>query len=280
VVEQAVDEYPSRYRSWQWCGILGGGGESAQIQTGIDRSATPRRGRYRGEVITTSNDPSSTFRATRDGRTPGRITRSLLRWGVLAGPFYVAVSVILGLTRDGFDFTRHYWSLLANGDFGWVQMANYVLTGLMLVAFAVGLGRALRPGPADRWAPALVGVFGASLVVAGIFTTDPYGDYPFNGFHGTSGRGLLHFAALCIGSVAVAAACFALARRFAADAAPGLARFSGVTGVVFLAGLLPFIATFPGNAVNNVRFTAAVVLVLGWIAAVAAHLYRSLADAT
>jgi hypothetical protein len=46
-----------------------------------------------------------------------------------------------------------------------------------------------------------------------------------------------------------------------------------------LIGLLPFFATFPGNAVNNVRFTVAVVLVLGWIATVAAHLHRSLADA-
>lgn len=60
----------------------------------------------------------------------------------------------------------------------------------------------------------------------------------------------------------------------------GLARFSGVTGLVSLLGLIPFIATFPGNAANNVRFTASVVLVLGWIATVAAHLYRSLADPT
>ncbi len=233
--------------------------------------------------MTASNATVSSSRTTKRWRNPGRLTRSLLGWGLVAGPFYVAVSVILGLTRDGFDFTRHYWSLLANGDLGWVQMANYVLTGLMLVAFAVGLRRALRPGLADRWAPALVGVFGAALVVAGIFTTDSYGDFPFlpalDGAHGKSGPGLLHVAALCIGSAAVAAASFALARMFAAGDATGLARFSAVTGVVVLIGLLPFIATFPGNAVNNVRFTVAVVLVLGRITTVAAHLYRSLATA-
>lgn len=224
----------------------------------------------------TSNASSSTFHASRDGRTPGHTTESLLRWGLVAGPFYVTVSVILGLTRHGFDFTRHYWSLLEVGDFGWVQMANHVVTGLMLVAFAVGLGRALHPGPAQRWAPVLVGFFGASLVVAGSFAPDSYGDFPFDGFHATSSGGLLHFAALSFGSAAAAAACFTLARRFAGDGAPGLARLSGVTGVVSLVGLLPFIATFPGEAANNVRFTAAVVLVLVWIATVAAHLYRSL----
>lgn len=229
--------------------------------------------------MTTSNAPSSPVRAPHDEGTPGHITRSLLRWGVLAGPFYVAVSVVLGLTRAGFDFTRHYWSLLENGDLGWAQRANYVVTGLMLVAFAVGLGRALRPGLGDRWAPFLVGVFGASMVVAGILTVDSYGDFPFEAFQGTSGRGLLNFVALCIGSAAVAAACFVLARRFASDGARGFARFSGVTGGVVLVGLVPFMVTFPGEAANNVRFTAAVVLVLGWIATVAAHLYRSLADA-
>jgi hypothetical protein len=191
--------------------------------------------------------------------------------------------VILVLTRDGFDFTRHYWSLLANGDLGWVQMANYLLTGLMLVAFSVGLRRAIRPGLADRWAPALVGVFGAGMAAAGIFTADSYGDFPFlptlDGAQGTSGPGLLHFAALCVGSAAVAAACFALARKFAVDGATWLARFSAVTAVVVLVGLLPSIATFPGNAVNNVRFTLVVVFVLGWIATVAAHLHRSLSDA-
>jgi len=233
--------------------------------------------------MTASNATVSSSRTTGDGGTPDRITWSLLGCGLVAGPFYVAVSVILGSTRGGFDFTRHYWSLLANGDLGWVQMANYVLTGLMVVAFAVGLRRAIHPGLGDLWAPALVGVFGAGQVVAGIFTSDSYGDFPFlpavDGTDGTSGPGLLHFAALCIGSAAIPAACFALARRFAADGAPGLARFSAATAVVVLIGLLPFIATFPGNAVNNVRFTIAVVFVLGWIATVAAHLCRSLADA-
>ena len=41
-------------------------------------------------------------------------------------------------------------SLLANGDHGWLQVTNFVLTGLMLVAFAVGLGRALDGGVAGR----------------------------------------------------------------------------------------------------------------------------------
>jgi Protein of unknown function (DUF998) len=77
---------------------------------------------------------------------PVRVTRSLLGYGVIAGPFYVVVSLVQALTRDGFDLTRHAWSLLANGELGWVQVANFAVTGAMLVAFAVGLHRALAGG--------------------------------------------------------------------------------------------------------------------------------------
>jgi len=48
------------------------------------------------------------------------VTRSLLGWGVVAGPFYVVVGVILAITRPGFDLTRHALSLLTLGDLGWL----------------------------------------------------------------------------------------------------------------------------------------------------------------
>jgi hypothetical protein len=70
-------------------------------------------------------------------------TQSLLRYGVVAGPFYLAVSLIQAFVRDGFDLARHPLSLLANGPGGWVQTANFVITGLMVLAAAVGFRRVL-----------------------------------------------------------------------------------------------------------------------------------------
>lgn len=89
-----------------------------------------------------------------------RITKSLAGYGVLAGPFYIVVSLAQALTRDGFDITRHAWSLLSNGDLGWIQITNFVLTGLMTIAFAVGLRRALGQGRRARWAPRLIAAYG------------------------------------------------------------------------------------------------------------------------
>jgi hypothetical protein len=91
---------------------------------------------------------------------PVRVTKSLLGYGVIAGPFYLVVSLAQALTRDGFELTRHAWSLLANGELGWIQIINFTLTGAMLVAFAVGLRRALAGGRGGRWAPRLIGAFG------------------------------------------------------------------------------------------------------------------------
>src|ERR687887_1032495 len=95
-----------------------------------------------------------------------RVTKSLLGYGVIAGPLFVGVSLAQALTRDGFDLTRHAWSLLANGDLGWIQVANFTLSGAMLVAFAVGLRRTLRGGRGQSWAPRLLGTFGVGTALS------------------------------------------------------------------------------------------------------------------
>src|SRR3954452_11425294 len=129
-------------------------------------------------TMTTTNtsrtvSPAST--GTCDPET--RVTRSLLGYGVLAGPVYVTASLVQAVTRPDFDLSRHEWSLLATGPHGWIQIANLALTGGMVLAFAVGLRRALAGGSGARWAPRLVGVYGACLVAAA-FRADPAFGFP------------------------------------------------------------------------------------------------------
>jgi hypothetical protein len=197
-----------------------------------------------------------------------RVTKSLLGYGVIAGPFYVVVSLAQALTRDGFDLTRHSWSLLSNGDLGWLQITNFILTGLMVLAFAVGLARAQK----GRWAPALIGVYGASLIAAGVLRADPSSGFPVGTADGpgaVSWHGLGHFAAGGIGFLCLIAACFVVARRLPR----GLALFSRVTGVGFLAGFVG-IASGSGNPVTVLAFVAAVLLAWAWLSRFAVHTYR------
>jgi hypothetical protein len=69
-------------------------------------------------------------------------TRTLLVCGVIGGPLFVAIFLIEGVTRAGYDPLRHLFSSLALGDSGWTQIANFVVAGLLTLVFAAGLRRA------------------------------------------------------------------------------------------------------------------------------------------
>jgi hypothetical membrane protein len=204
-----------------------------------------------------------------------RITRSLLGYGIIAGPIYVAVALAQALTRDGFDLSRHAWSLLANGQYGWLQITNFILTGLMTVAAAVGLRRALPPGRTRTWAPLLIAVYGASLIGAGIFRADPAQGFPVGTPETTtvSWHGMLHFMLGGVGFGCLIAACFVLASRFAQDGRRRLAWFSRVTGVVFLAGFAGIASGSHGP--TTLAFVAAVLLVCAWLSTVSVRFYRT-----
>src|SRR5688500_8785847 len=61
-------------------------------------------------------------------------TRRLLACGIIAGPVFLTVTMVQAITRRGFDLSRHPVSLLSLGDFGWLQIANFVVTGALCVA--------------------------------------------------------------------------------------------------------------------------------------------------
>ena len=183
------------------------------------------------------------------------VTRALLRCGVLAGPFYLAVGLIQALLRDGFDLARHPLSLLANGPAGWVQTANFVLTGLMVVAAAVGFGRV--PGPKSRAVTWFLGAFGAAMIVAALFPADPMDGFPPGTPQGPptaiSTTGLVHFVAGALGFTSLAISCFFAAGAMSRRNASALARLSLLQRSCRRAGLLRGHGVPNGNPGNLVR---------------------------
>lgn len=214
---------------------------------------------------------------TADCTPADRVTKSLLGYGVIAGPFYVTVSLAQALTRQGFDLTRHSWSLLANGALGWIQIANFVLTGLMVVAGAIGMRRAMAAGAGARWVPGLVGAYGVALVAAGALRADPALGFPAGTPDGpgqVTWHGAGHLIAGGIGFLCVIAACFAYARRCSGEGRRGFAVYSRVTGAVFLAGFAG-IASGSSAPALTLGFVAAVLVIWAWMSAVSVTLYRA-----
>jgi hypothetical membrane protein len=197
---------------------------------------------------------------------------SLLACGVIAGPFYLSVALGQAMTRDGFDITRHAVSLLSLGSLGWIQVANFVITGLLVLACAAGLRWVMRGEKGGTWGPILLGVYGAALVASGLFPADAGFGFPPGTPPGPpeamTPAGTLHFMVGGIGFMALIAACLVLARRYFATGSAGMGAFSVVTGALFLASFMG-IASGPPRPATILGLWLGLTLTWGWLAVVA-----------
>ena len=199
------------------------------------------------------------------------VTRSLLGYGVLAGPLYLVVGLVQALTRKGFDLLHDDLSLLANGSLGWIQMANLILAGLMTTAAAIGIRRTL---PGSPWGARLIAGCGIGYVLAGVFTADPMNGFPVGTPPGPpsamSWHSLLHLVTGGLAFLCLIAACFVLARRLPR----GWAVYSQATGVLFLLSFLGVVSG-SGSAAVVLGFWFGIILSWAWLAAVSVRLYRA-----
>lgn len=209
--------------------------------------------------------------ARHSGDAPQGATTALLGAGVVAGPLFTLVAAVQVLSRPGFHLGHHALSLLSLGTWGWVQIANFVVSGLLSAACAVGLRRVLRGRRGGTWGPALVGVYGVALVGAGVFSTDPSEGFPPGTPDGLpetlSWHAILHGVVSPIAFVALVAACFVVARWFRAAGHRGWSRYSVLCGVLVIVTM-----AWPDMGSLPVRMAIGAVLTFGWLATVAARL--------
>jgi hypothetical membrane protein len=207
------------------------------------------------------------------------VTRSLLGYGMLVGPFYLAVSLMQAFLRDGFDFARHALSHLANGPGGWIQTANFVLSGLMVIAAAVGFARVL--GPKARAVSWFLGGFGASMIVAAVFPADPVDGFPAGTPEGfptsISTTGMIHFVAGTLGFTSLAISCLLAARAMSHRQSSALARLSAFSGLAVLLGFFGG-AAFSGGSAGIVGIWFSVLVGWAWLAYLSLRLYRAAPD--
>jgi hypothetical protein len=130
---------------------------------------------------------------------------------------FLLVAFLLGAARARYDATRMPISLLAVGRDGWTQITNFVVCGVLMLAFAAGLHLAIE-GRGARWAPILFGLIGIGLIGAGPFATDPGLGFPPAGQAepGPTFHGHLHDVFSAFVFVGFPAAAFVMASYFTA----------------------------------------------------------------
>jgi hypothetical protein len=133
---------------------------------------------------------------------------------------------------------------------------------------------------ASRWAPRLIGIYGAGLMAAGVFRADPADGFgpgsPAGQAQHVSWHGDGHLIAASIGFIALIAACFVVARYFSRQGRGGMAIYSRATGVVFAAAFAG-VTTGSSSSAIVLPFYAAVLAAFTWLAIVSVHLYRHVA---
>lgn len=187
--------------------------------------------------------------------------------GVVAGPVFVGSGLTQAFTREGFDLRRNALSQLALGDLWWLQVATFLVTGVLLLAGAVGLRRA----GAGVWLPRAIGAYGVGMLIAGVFRTDPSFGYPAGAPAGMpeslSRHGILHAVGFYLAMTAWTAAAAVAATRFARRGERAWA-----TGVALAPVAAVLVFTLPGLGPVSVRIAIAATLQFALMSALCAEL--------
>jgi len=149
---------------------------------------------------------------------------------------------------------------LALGPYGLAQVANFVVSGLLLAYFSLGLHFGARNGYGSPLGPAFLFVAGTAMALMGS-RTDPIRRLGLRSLHG-----FIHDAAFVIFVLAFLVALFSLWQRFESDPGwQGHARYTLATGILAVLLLL-----LPGMA-----YYLFIVTLLAWIEATAIRLWRN-----
>jgi hypothetical membrane protein len=169
---------------------------------------------------------------TLEARPPSWVAR--LAWAGIIGPvLFTATFVAQEASRtDEFNPLAETVSALEAGPNGWVQQVNFVVFGLLTIAFAVGLNLGLRRTRFGLLGPALLLASGIGLLLAAGFPLkeDAAGVTYDPGGHRIAGS--IFFLASAVGLIV-------LSRRLARDPSwRSLATYSLAAGVVSLLGFV------------------------------------------
>lgn len=161
--------------------------------------------------------------------------RRLVLAGVAAGLVFFIVPTIEVFRRPGFDIERHAISMLSLGAGGWIMKSVFIVCGVLTLMCARGIHTELARGRGGLAAPLLIGVYGAGLVLAGVFDAPaglgfPAGT-PADQAPVMTTSASLHSVGFMVAFTGLIASCFVFARHFRHAQQPAWAAISLIAGL-------------------------------------------------
>jgi hypothetical protein len=197
--------------------------------------------------------------------------RQTLYAGLAAPLLFTVVTLAEATVRPDYSVTRDLISELSLTSRGWIQITNFVITGLLLIAFAVGLRASIQDGPGRVWGTRWVGLAGASLLAAGAFVIDPGPHYPPGAEPTKSWHGTVHSIAGPLLFLGLTMTAFTFARSVARSygIAAGLLIATSFVGASVLTSL--DYAGVWNSAPAGLLESLAIYTGLAWLATLAIH---------
>ncbi|MFC9472228.1 DUF998 domain-containing protein [Nocardia sp. NPDC055002] len=185
-------------------------------------------------------DPHTSARRTGEQSVA---TRPLLACGVIAPLINIVVMLVLGAVRPDYNAWVVPDSNLELGPGGWMQITNYIVTGTLLLAFAIGTRRLLRTGRGSTWGPVLLGIYGFTFFAIGPILPDPSLGYPAGASEALTVHGAVHTLLGLVQFTSLTVACFVLARHDQLPGSRGWSRYSVATGLLVATTYVAFACT-------------------------------------
>ena len=166
--------------------------------------------------------------------------------GIVGPIFFTVVALVHSLLRPDHSLVALPISALATGPSGWVQDVNFVICGVLFLAYPIGLHLEVRQ---TRWGvvgPALLVLSGAGLVLAGVFpAVDASGNLTYDS--------LGHTVASFIAFLGTGGGFIAMSRRLAGDSSwRSLATYTLGSGIAIVVLVIAFgaLAERPGTPLH------------------------------
>jgi len=98
----------------------------------------------------------------------------LAAWsGMIGAALFVAVFLLEGWIRPGYQPLAEYVSALSLGGRGWVQIVNFLVFGALLFGFTRAVAAEFPNGKASRWGLILLTIIAIGYFFSGPFVMDP-----------------------------------------------------------------------------------------------------------
>jgi hypothetical membrane protein len=106
------------------------------------------------------------------------VVAALAAAGIVGPVIFSVVALVHSLLRPDHSLVAHPISALAAGPSGWVQNVNFLVFGLLMIAYAIGLHLRVRPSRAAVVGVAFLVLSGVGLMWGGVFpATDATGAF-------------------------------------------------------------------------------------------------------